>query len=82
VDRLIAERINLEDLSDPSEYGYLVEAVERVACIADEAIGHGVESFGPIVIHALVVNAITEVLSATIAQLAAPVETSTPDDAA
>jgi hypothetical protein len=52
LDRLIAEQISLEDLSDPTEHGYLVEAAEQVGRITDEAIGHSVESFGPIVIHA------------------------------
>jgi hypothetical protein len=69
LDRLIAEQMRLDDLSDPTEHGLLVEAVEQVGRITSEAVSHGIKSFGPIVIHVPVVIAITNVLSATITQL-------------
>ncbi len=65
--RLISEQIDLDDLSDPTDL--LVEAVEQIGRITSETISHGVESFGPIVIHVPVMIAIANVLSATIAQL-------------
>jgi hypothetical protein len=69
LDRLIAEQVNVNDLSDPTEHGLLVEAVEQVSRVTSEAVSHGVKSFGPIVIHVPVVIAIADVLSATIAPL-------------
>lgn len=70
LDRLIAEEIDLKDLGgDPTEHGYLVEAVEQIGRITTETINHGVKHFGPIVIHVPVIIAITDVLSQTIALL-------------
>ncbi len=69
LDRLIAEQVDVNDLSDPTEHGLLVEAVEQVSRVTSEAVSHGVKSFGPIVIHVPVVIAIADVLSATIAPL-------------
>ena len=69
LDRLIAEQIRLDDLSDPTEHGLLVEAVEQVGRITSEAVSHGIKSFGPIVIHVPVVIAIANVRGATISQL-------------
>ena len=69
LDRLIAEQLDVNDLSDRTEHGLLVEAVEQVSRVTSEAVSHGVKSFGPIVIHVPVVIAIANVLSATIAQL-------------
>lgn len=69
LDRLISEQIDLVDLFDPTPHGLLVEAVEQVARITSQAVSHGVESFGPIVIQVPVVIAISNVLAATIAQL-------------
>ncbi len=65
--RLIAEEIDLKHLGDPTEHGYLVEAVEQIGRITTETINHGVKHFRPIVIH---VPGITDVLSQTIALLA------------
>jgi hypothetical protein len=55
----------------------IVEAVEQVSRTTAEAINHGVEHFGPILIHVPVVNAITDVLRSTITLLADLVETGT-----
>jgi len=70
LDRLIAEQIDLDHLGDSTEHGYLVEAVEQIGRITAETINHGVEHFGPIVIHVPLMIAITDVLSQTIALLA------------
>ena len=80
LDRLISEQIDLDDVSDPTEDGLLVEAVEQVGRITSETIAHGVESFGPIVIHVPVVVAITNVLNATIAQLVDLLDQAAADD--
>jgi len=80
LDRLISEQIDLDDVSDPTEDGLLVEAVEQVGRITSETISHGVESFGPIVIHVPVVVAITNVLNATIAQLVDLLDQAAADD--
>ncbi len=80
LDRLISEQIDLDDVSDATDDGLLVEAVEQVSRITSEVISHGVESFGPIVIHVPVVIAIANVLSATIAQLVELLDDGAADD--
>ena len=80
LDRLIAEQIDLDHLGDPTEHGYLIEAVEQVGRIIAETISHGVEHFGPIVIHVPVIIAITDVLSQTIALLAELIDAEDEDE--
>jgi hypothetical protein len=80
LDRLIGEQVDVNDLSDPTEHGLLVEAVEQVSRVTSEAVSHGVKSFGPIVIHVPVVIAIANVLSATITQLVDLLDDGTEDD--
>ena len=80
LDRLIAEQIDLDHLGDPTEHGYLIEAVEQVGRIIAETISHGVEHFGPIVIQVPVIIAITDVLSQTIALLAELIDADEDED--